>query len=69
MTKKFVGFIGVGQVTGMKCAVINCGKILEEGKYVTIGGKRYCKECAVLIAKEELSQFSTYTDPKPESNE
>ncbi len=48
----------------MKCAVINCGKILEEGNYVTIGGKKYCKECAVLIAREELSQFSTYTEPK-----
>ncbi|MGQ9720323.1 MAG: hypothetical protein ACUVXA_03265 [Candidatus Jordarchaeum sp.] len=41
-----------------KCAVINCGKILSEGNYATIGEKKYCKECAVLIAQEEIRLLS-----------
>ncbi|MFB0559885.1 MAG: hypothetical protein ACETWM_01450 [Candidatus Lokiarchaeia archaeon] len=47
-----------------KCSVINCGKILREGEYTTIGGKKYCKECAVLIAQEEIKLLSNpYTHP------
>jgi len=56
----------------LKCAVINCGKTLKEGEYVTIGDKRYCKECAVLIAREELkllsSPFTIQSKPSKEEN-
>lgn len=53
-----------------KCTVINCKKILKEGEYVTIQGKKYCKECAVLIAQEEMKLLSTsYIRPAAQSEE
>jgi hypothetical protein len=53
-----------------KCTVINCKKILKEGEYVTIQGKKYCRECAVLIAQEEMKLLSaSYTSPDAQSGE
>jgi hypothetical protein len=53
-----------------KCTVINCKKILKEGEYVTIQGKKYCKECAVLIAQEEMKLLSAYyTSPTAQTDE
>jgi len=47
-----------------KCAVINCDKILKEGEYVAIQGRKYCRECAVLIAQEEMKLLlASYTSP------
>nr|MDO8082422.1 hypothetical protein [Candidatus Freyarchaeota archaeon] len=53
-----------------KCTVINCKKILKEREYVTIQGKKYCRECAVLIAQEEMKLLSaSYTSPAAQSEE
>ena len=47
----------------LKCAVKNCGKMLAPGEEVTIGDKKYCKQCAGQI----LVQAFTYgLDPPPD---
>ncbi|WXG41862.1 MAG: hypothetical protein WED07_14040 [Candidatus Freyarchaeum deiterrae] len=51
-----------------KCTVINCNKILKEGNYVTIQGKKYCKECAVLIAQEEMKLLAEFYTSSPDQS-
>ncbi|MFX0096779.1 MAG: hypothetical protein ACFE7E_03380 [Candidatus Hodarchaeota archaeon] len=40
-----------------KCHVVNCQKNLKEEKFVEIGTKKYCVECAVLISKSEVGKL------------
>ncbi|MBS7287172.1 MAG: hypothetical protein KIH01_00045 [Candidatus Freyarchaeota archaeon] len=39
------------------CAVVNCGKVLEEKESIELNGEKYCKECATLIMRDIVARL------------
>ncbi|MEM2110193.1 MAG: hypothetical protein QW327_06920 [Candidatus Odinarchaeota archaeon] len=40
-----------------KCTVLNCGREVAEGEYVTINGSVFCIECATLLNKKLVTEL------------